>query len=304
MARRLQVQRVAPAPSFISFGKLPNELKNRIWLYTLPGPRIVEIFFQGNEEPSDYPEGCDIKAVSPTKPPSLLFVSGESRFETKRQYKALNLGHDIHIPNPIYVDFSIDTVYLSKIQIRNSVSSLIKPLRCPQLHNLQSLVIDASVWAHLPLSFLKTSCANLKCLTITFQKSTLQDIKPASSAETVSLMYEHEYFSHHYAISIFAADWEILRKARDDRDTTKEKVLSSFKPYEAEPSLDRDTNKFLGVLIEKRHVNVMDEYQGTTYELVFQGRRVVDLKFAMALYPRESQYKNLELSSIRRSSNY
>lgn len=296
MARRLEIKRAKPAPpTFVVFEKLPRELKNSIWLYSLPGPRVVEISFQSHDEFTGGPAGHGMQARSNTKAPSILHVNKESRSEAKIKYLALDLGPDIHIPNSIYVDFSIDTVYLSKVQLHNIFSyqnmrRTIQLLHTPRFHDLQWLVIDKSVWAYLSLPFLKTSCPNLKSLTITFQQSTLGDIKPASAAETVRLMYEKEYFTHPAARSIWAADWGILSRARSDLSGAKSAVLESFRRYEGDQYLDQQTDQHLGVVRP-------EIVGGFDWQLVFQGRRYVDLKFGVALYPRESKFENLRPSN-------
>lgn len=317
MARRLQVQR--RAPTFFPFQRLPTELRDKIRLFALPGPRIVEFFFEINESPSPISKAHHITVTSPTKPPGLLRVNKESRNETRRQYKALDLGPGFHTPVNIFIDFDIDTVYLSSI--RNPLphsnptltptpphAATMTLSQSPQLHHLKTLAIDSSVWNPLSLSFLK-ACPNLQSLIVAFQKSTLHDIKPASAAETVIFMHDSQYFSdeNRQTQGLFAADCRIRVKAFSDWNDARNGVIGSFKQQEEEADgngghdvVDVDgedgDDKFVGWLKGNKTVEEpwlgSNEGLGTVYEVVVE-KRVIELRFVTALYPRERIFESL-----------
>lgn len=100
--------------SFSRFKSLPPEIRSLIWLLTLPGPRIVPILSYGKVP-------WDIKAWdqtfhryafhSPAKPPVTLFVNRESRAEARRFYTLTFGSPSLGIPNSVWFNYAIDTLY-------------------------------------------------------------------------------------------------------------------------------------------------------------------------------------------------
>jgi hypothetical protein len=96
---------------FTPFPKLPIELRLRIWKFTLPGPRILEVAYCEAGSDSDMPEKFGVA----TRPPVALRVCRESRREASRFY-TLSFGSE-NWASKIYFDFSIDTLYLNCLTI-------------------------------------------------------------------------------------------------------------------------------------------------------------------------------------------
>ncbi|KAH9222737.1 hypothetical protein DL95DRAFT_258460, partial [Leptodontidium sp. 2 PMI_412] len=61
------------------FPKLPAELRFKIWILSLPGPRVVELHYNA----------LTSRAVSSTPAPAALHTSRESHEEALKQYSLL-----------------------------------------------------------------------------------------------------------------------------------------------------------------------------------------------------------------------
>jgi hypothetical protein len=73
----------ASAPAeFHLFSKLPRELRNRIWRYSLPAPRNFKIHFVAKVD--YYPEPISLIGIGP---PKALYICRESRAEALLIYK-------------------------------------------------------------------------------------------------------------------------------------------------------------------------------------------------------------------------
>jgi len=304
MARRLRVQKKPRAPTFTPFGRLPVELRDKIWFLALPGHgRIIEIFFEQNPLPADSsadpPATYIMKVTSPTKPPDILFVNQESALETKRHYKPLNLGPGFSFPEEILVDFSIDSIYLSCVANPFPVREQARdptPLGCtidisqsPQRYRFKTLAIDITIWPHLSFSFLKTY-PNLTSITASFQKTSLHDIKPASTSETLTFMPKSLYFSENnwYTKGLFAADNGRIRIKSDNLSDRAWFVIYS--------SMGEEDKGFWAIKGSKKIEETwksLFKATSTIREIEVEGR-IIDLHWAVALYPRERMFDSLK----------
>jgi hypothetical protein len=86
---------------FTLFAKLPSELRLRIWKFSLPGPRCLELWY--HERYKQY--------QAPAILPQALQVCNESRQEALKHYKTTfgSLGS----PGRIYFDFEVDILLLN-----------------------------------------------------------------------------------------------------------------------------------------------------------------------------------------------
>ena len=94
--------------SFTCFSKLPFELRRKVWIYALPGPRVVIV--KNFRSPYTLEiENWDYVRVIAT-PPALFYTSNESR-EVAQQFYELSFG-TISKGHPVYIDFQMDILYL------------------------------------------------------------------------------------------------------------------------------------------------------------------------------------------------
>lgn len=93
---------------FAPFPKLPLEIRRNIWVYALPGPRIINLLYD------EVKEDC----WSVASIPETLHVCQESRIEALRYY-ILTFGSKVAIEESfeavgrVYFDFAIDSVNFS-----------------------------------------------------------------------------------------------------------------------------------------------------------------------------------------------
>ena len=100
-----------PKPTFTLFPKLPTELRHKIIRYSLPGPRLVHLYFKKGD--FSYENGAISPMISEVEFPVMLHVCRESRQETLKSYQLqFGLG-----PNPptVYFNFAIDTLQFGPI---------------------------------------------------------------------------------------------------------------------------------------------------------------------------------------------
>jgi hypothetical protein len=91
---------------FTCFSNLPFELRRKIWIFALPGPRAVTIKSRCHTfelESLDY-----VRAIA--TPPALLHTTNESR-EVALEFYELSFGA-ISKGHPVYIDFQVDILYL------------------------------------------------------------------------------------------------------------------------------------------------------------------------------------------------
>jgi hypothetical protein len=104
---------------FTLFPELPLELRNKIWKYTLPGPRYIEFvsMYEAGDYPVSYPH-CKDKT-----PPVALHVCRESRTEALREYSEL-CGSCTDCP-PMYYSPKIDIFCFANGRIVNDLDWLL-----------------------------------------------------------------------------------------------------------------------------------------------------------------------------------
>jgi hypothetical protein len=88
---------------FTLFQALPVELQRKIWHYTLPGPRIIQVYRRGSDGPF-YFNGA--------RPPVALHTCRTSRAVACSIFKAAFTHDNTNKPlSPIYIDFAHDTIF-------------------------------------------------------------------------------------------------------------------------------------------------------------------------------------------------
>ncbi|KAG4430637.1 hypothetical protein IFR05_013886, partial [Cadophora sp. M221] len=98
----LSLPKAVPATEFHIFSNLPAELRFKIWILSLPGPRTVELHYNALAS----------RAVSCTPAPVALHTSLDSRHEALKLYSPL--FKDSVLNAVIYIDIHLDTLYLSE----------------------------------------------------------------------------------------------------------------------------------------------------------------------------------------------
>ncbi|CCC08595.1 unnamed protein product [Sordaria macrospora k-hell] len=93
---------------FTNFRRLPAELRNIIWEFSLPESRVYEVLDAPNSKQKTPPhEGLMFANIHPEPPPALAAVCRESRSFVLHNYKPLTLGRTTK-----YVDLSRDVLLL------------------------------------------------------------------------------------------------------------------------------------------------------------------------------------------------
>jgi hypothetical protein len=104
--------RPVPTVVFEPFLRLPFDIRAQIWECALPGPRLVTVFAYKDIMFGEY---IAVKRGyrSPTRPPTILFVSRESRDIALRHYQlCFGVGRlERWLPSTIYFNFKLDTLY-------------------------------------------------------------------------------------------------------------------------------------------------------------------------------------------------
>lgn len=93
---------------FEGFGRLPPEIRNMVWEYSLPDSRVYEVLDAPNaKQKTPAHRGLMFANVHPEPPPALSAVCRESRYFVLHHYKPLTLGNTTK-----YVDLSRDILLL------------------------------------------------------------------------------------------------------------------------------------------------------------------------------------------------
>ncbi|KAK4185962.1 hypothetical protein QBC35DRAFT_388320 [Podospora australis] len=93
---------------FPNFQRLPAEIRNMIWEYSLPESRVYEVLdAPSSKQKTPAQKGLMFANVHPEPPPALAAVCRESRSFVLHQYKPLTLGSTTK-----YVDLSRDILLL------------------------------------------------------------------------------------------------------------------------------------------------------------------------------------------------
>jgi len=95
------VSEPALVKSFTLFPLLPTELRLKVWKFTLPGPRILELRYDKKHA----------EFISVARLPRALFICKESREETLKHYD-FSFGID-EGSSKVLVDFSVDILLLN-----------------------------------------------------------------------------------------------------------------------------------------------------------------------------------------------
>ncbi|KAE9370354.1 hypothetical protein N431DRAFT_468415 [Stipitochalara longipes BDJ] len=133
--------------TFKLFPKLPVELRQIIWRYSLPGPRVVAVFCWSNVE------HAFCKSTSPI--PTALHVNKEARSVALQSYKArFSISSDPAKPAKIYFDSEIDSLYLGVGNFSPSgpdpIASFLRLLHPRDLKSITNLIMDADIEALYP----------------------------------------------------------------------------------------------------------------------------------------------------------
>jgi 2EXR family protein len=138
---------------FQFFQALPSELRLRVWSFALSTPRDVTVIGDGGIiRPG--PSRAAKSFRSTTRPPAMLHVCRESRFEGLKVYKPAFQSDTS--PRYTYVAFSQDTI--------KACGSIIHYLRTPELYSIQKMVLDVkdpAYFAHFGMDILKKMQSNL-----------------------------------------------------------------------------------------------------------------------------------------------
>jgi hypothetical protein len=136
-AMELPKEIVAPSlTEFRFFPRLPVEIRRMIWRHALPGPRLVELWY-------DEDMGS---CTSPAPLPVCLWVCHESRTEAKLFYRLLFATDRAEAT--IYLDPHIDEVYLGVGNFHpgpRSVLDLFLSLDPTDVGQIKSLAIDSDI---------------------------------------------------------------------------------------------------------------------------------------------------------------
>ena len=125
-----------------SFGDLPNELRDEIWRYSFPGPRIIQVHYR--QDKTFFFSGVSI--------PVALHVCSDSRKHALSVYKPLftfDSAQDHEFPDvrrrkprPVYLNPMIDTVYLAAPYEQMDQLYLEFARRFPDVAKIQSLAVE------------------------------------------------------------------------------------------------------------------------------------------------------------------
>ncbi|KAK4157878.1 hypothetical protein C8A00DRAFT_11329, partial [Chaetomidium leptoderma] len=99
---------VQASERFTKFQRLPPEIRNMVWEYALPEPRVYEVLDAPNaKQKTPAQEGLMFANVHLEPPPALAAVCRESRYFVLHHYKPLTLGKTTK-----FVDMSRDILLL------------------------------------------------------------------------------------------------------------------------------------------------------------------------------------------------
>jgi 2EXR family len=130
---------------FSSFPMLPAELRLKIWKLALPGPRIVEVCYDGSRDSRH--EGF-IRINTP--PPAILHASWESRKVALEKYW-LRLGNEEIKYCFAQIDPIEDTIFIPFNSMMNLQQNLINGTAWSKeaKENVRLLAVDARSWRRL-----------------------------------------------------------------------------------------------------------------------------------------------------------
>lgn len=136
--RRHRRAKTAPV-GFSRFMQLPTEIRLQIWRCN--EPRIIELIAEGRGH-----------WRSPQRPPAVLSVCQESRYEAQKTYHRLRLADSRTCPcrsNYAYIDYSVDTIYFGN-GCPEPIQLMALLQKQEQLQkNLLRLALQHRLWNHL-----------------------------------------------------------------------------------------------------------------------------------------------------------
>ncbi|KAH6682025.1 hypothetical protein B0J14DRAFT_695492 [Halenospora varia] len=148
MMRRGKCEPVA-AMTFASFGKLPPELREKVWGFALPGPRVVQMRIKlVVAKYSKHQRGFHLKSTTPV--PSMLHTCSESRAIALQHYE---LGMGSHLSRGrTYIDFTKDTIYFGDVNESQgfTMASLLRDTPEKDLSKIRKLAVSQNVWNSKP----------------------------------------------------------------------------------------------------------------------------------------------------------
>ncbi|KAF8846612.1 hypothetical protein BDZ45DRAFT_682421 [Acephala macrosclerotiorum] len=122
------ITRDGPPPTFTLFPTLPAELQIKIWRYTLPGPRIIQLQYSKSSS-----------SFHGTRPPPALHTCRTSREIALSVFEPAFTRNDQL--KPIYIDFAHDTLHLAtNSEMCKHMASLYPDFK----EKIQSLAIEIS----------------------------------------------------------------------------------------------------------------------------------------------------------------
>ncbi|TAQ90697.1 hypothetical protein B7494_g970 [Chlorociboria aeruginascens] len=142
-----------PLNEFTYFERLPKELQLRIWNFTLPGPRTIEInnstvvriIRQANHLVG---EPVVLKTFTKAANPMVLFVNRETRVEALKKYHILFPGSKKNKTKHIYFDPDVDKIAFDDYFPfqNNSIFKIINSKYPEALATIKSLEIRHMSW--------------------------------------------------------------------------------------------------------------------------------------------------------------
>ncbi|TEY57572.1 hypothetical protein BOTCAL_0213g00150 [Botryotinia calthae] len=175
---------------FRLFPKLPFELRKRIWWYSLPGARMVELhYFEGEYWTEE-------------EQPIALYVCQESRKMALEVYKLLTSTPE-YTTAITYFDYDVDILYLGVGNISSCQWLLVEMLQCGikrgDLEIFQHIAVDNDLlsqllWIHLfpsiHLQSSKDSCPHVSSLFPALHSLTSVVITSAAEPRSYQLRFE------------------------------------------------------------------------------------------------------------------
>ncbi|KAH8770675.1 hypothetical protein F5882DRAFT_441943 [Hyaloscypha sp. PMI_1271] len=188
-------------PRFSLFPKFPAELRLKIWKLALPGPRIVEVYYDRAKHPWDE---SFIRFNTP--PPSVLHANWESRRVALEKYW-LRIGSEGFKGCFAQIDPTEDTVFIPFNSLMKLQQRLIngKAWSKEAKESVRSLAVDARSWKRLcgPEGFVYFE--NLEKFTIVIHDSAKCQSKEKwgvrdTDLSLIDVQDEVEVYDHHLSV--------------------------------------------------------------------------------------------------------
>lgn len=116
---------IEAATTFTLFPRLPIELRTAIWEFAVVVSRIVKIAITENLDlPASFASFRDVSLCCKTRLPSLVHVDHESRTVGFKHY---SVALRSHLRSPIYLNFSIDTIFFKSENVFSAFYEKLDP---------------------------------------------------------------------------------------------------------------------------------------------------------------------------------